>query len=190
MNTHFIRICPYGLCEAREELDRDSQGRVYTRFVVPCSCPAPPVRRKIGACAELRPAPIPRGIAEPASGPSTSLKSGVPCPCGRWNHQATRGLAVVGTSSAELEFYRADESHCPKCRTHYLLLWHVVSEPRSPLKIRVVGIAPLPKGEQGFRRTLSLMLEACSGEVRLDHDVIGAIVASARAWAVETKPTA
>lgn len=118
-----------------------------------------------------------------------SLKSGIPCQCGRWSHQAARGFAVVGMSGP-VTFFRADESHCPKCRAHYLLLWHVTHAPRVTVVVRPVGLTPLPRGEKGFRRALSMIREEHPHEDGLTEDVIDSIVASAQAWAGEVEPAA
>lgn len=119
--------------------------------------------------------------------PDASLKSGIPCQCQRWRHQAARGFAPLGTT-ARIEIYRTDESFCPKCRAYYLLLWHLTCEGVS-LSVRFVGLAPVRRGEAGMREALT-EIRTRTDESNLTGDAIAQLVFSAQASAAHLQPAA
>lgn len=119
--------------------------------------------------------------------PNASLKSGIPCKCHRWQHQAARGFAPLG-QVARIELYRTDESFCPKCRAYYLLLWHLTCE-ASNTSVRFVGLAAVRRGEAGMREALG-EIRMRTGESDLTGDAITQLVYSAQASAAHLQPAA
>lgn len=98
---------------------------------------------------------------------SETLKSGIPCRCGRWAHRAIRAVVVRGAPAGAVSL-QVDERECPKCRSWYLLVYRVTTTPESVASWLVPMTNPT---EAGLRRALAAIVELTAADVSEIVDV-------------------